>query len=238
MSTTVVTNRLEPAQHTAAKVAGVTYLLTTSLSAFAEFYARGSLIVSGDPVQTARNIAASERLFRIGAVGNLVPLGVVLVVALYVILRPVNRNVALLAAFWRLGECIILAITSLSDFAALSLISRADYLQTFATQQLQTLAYTFLRVQEAGYLIGIVFYGLGSAAFSYLWFKSRYIPRALAVLGIVSALVIAIVMLAFMVFPGLTAVVTPIYYGPAGFIYEITLGFWLLVKGIRAPNVA
>ena len=80
--------------------------------------------------------------------------------------------------------------------------------------------------------IAFVFLGLGSTVFSYLWFKSRYIPRALAAWGIFSSLVLAIVSLAIMVFPGLAAVGLA-YMMPMG-IYEVGLGLWLLFKGLRA----
>jgi Domain of unknown function (DUF4386) len=229
---------IERAQHTAAKVAGFLYLFTMVTANFAEFHARGRLIVNGDAAQTARNIAASERLFRLGIVSNLITFASVvpLVVALYIVLRPIDRNVALLAAFWRLAECPIFALITLSDFVVLRLLSGADDLRAFDTQQTQALAYTFVRVHDAGYLIGLVFFGLGSTVFAYLWFKSRYIPRALAAWGIFSSLVVAIVTLAIMVFPSLAAVVIPVYFEPI-FIFEVTLGFWLLVKGIRAPIV-
>ncbi len=120
MSTAAPTNRLdspemtlrtlEPAQYAAAKVAGFLYLFTMATANFAEFYARGRLIVFGDAVQTAKNIAASERLFRLGIVSNLITFAsvVILVAALYFVLKPINRNVALLAAFWRLAESAIL----------------------------------------------------------------------------------------------------------------------------------
>jgi hypothetical protein len=238
MSTTVVTDRLEPAQHTAAKVAGFLYLLTMVTGVFAEFYARGSLIVAGDAVQTAKNIAASEWLFRLGAVSNLITFAVdvILLLALYVVLKPINRNVALLAAFWRLAESSIQAVIILSDFVTLRFLSGADYLRAFDTQQLQALARVFVSVHLDGYRIGVVFFGLGSTVFAWLWFKSRYIPRGLAAWGIFSSLVVAIVTLAIMVFPSLAAVVIPFYYAPI-FIFEVILGVWLLVKGIRAPIV-
>jgi Domain of unknown function (DUF4386) len=238
MSTIPVTPDIEPDQRTAAKVAGYAYLITTFLSVFAEFYARSSLIVLGDPAQTARNIVSSERLFRIGAVGNLLPFGVVLVVSLYVILKPINRHLALLAAFWRLGECVIVAVISLIDFAVLSLLrGGSGYLGGFNPEQLQGLAYTLLRLHGAGYLIAMVFYGLGSTMFALLWFKSRYIPRSLAALGIFSAAVAGIVIVATMIFPTLARVITVVYYGPPGLIFEVGLGLWLIIKGIQAPTL-
>jgi hypothetical protein len=139
MSIVVSTNRLEPAQHTAAKVAGFLYLLTMVTANFAEFYARGRLIVAGDTAQTAKNIAASERLFRLGIVSNLITFAsvVILLLALYVVLKPINRNVALLATFWRLAECSIFALITLNDFVTLRLLSGDDYLRAFDTQQLR-----------------------------------------------------------------------------------------------------
>ena len=228
---------IEPEQHTAAKVVGFIYLVAMATSIFAELYARAPLIVRGDAMQTAINIAASERLFRIGSVIHLITFAsdAVLAVALYVVLRPINRNVALLAAFWRLTDCSILAVNMLNDFAVLRLLSGADYLRAFDTKQLQTLARFFISVEAAGFQIGFVFLGLGSTVFSYLWFKSRYIPRALAAWGIFSSLVLAIVTLAVMVFPALAALGMT-YMVPMLF-YEVGLGLWLLVKGLQAPIV-
>jgi len=239
MSTAVVSDHLEPAQHTAAKVAGSLYLFLMVTGMYAEFHARGSLIVPDDAARTAMNIAASELLFRTGAVGNLITFagGIALVWALYVVLRPVNGNLALLAAFWRLAECAILAVITLNDFVVLRLLSGADYLRTMEAAQLQALARLFVGVQGDGYRIGIVIFGLGSTVFAYLWFKSRYIPRPLAAWGIFASLVVVIVTLAIMVLPSLGPVVIPAYYGPI-FIFEVALGFWLLVKGIQAPTAS
>ncbi len=229
---------IEPEQHTAAKVVGFLYLLMMVTGIFAEFYARGSLIVTGDAVQTAQNIVAHERLFRIGVVGDLITFvgDLILLWALYVVLKPINRNVALLAAFLRVAECAICGVITLNDFVALRFLSGAEYLRAFDTQQLQALARLFVGVQSDGYRIGMVFFGLGSSVFGYLWYKSRYIPRWLAALGIFGSLLVAIALLAVMVSPGLAPIVTPAYFVPI-MIFEITVGFWLLVKGIKAPIV-
>lgn len=237
MSTVLSTNGVEPGQYTAAKVAGFLYLITMAISIFAEVYVRGRLLVRGDAVQTAKNIVASERLFRIGIASDLIMIAgvVVLVWTLYVVLKPINRNVALLAAFLRIVGDSIAAATIFNAFVALRLLSGADYLQAFDTKQLQVLARLFIGGQGAGLQIAFVFLGLGSTVFSYLWFKSRYIPRALAAWGFFSSLVLAIGTLFFMVFPSLGAIVGLAYMGPMG-VYEVGLGLWLLVKGIRSPT--
>jgi hypothetical protein len=231
-----VMHTIEPEQRTAAKVVGFIYLIAMATSIFAELYARSPLIVRGDAAQTAINIAASERLFRIGSVIHLITFAsdAMLAVALYVVVRPINRNLALLAAFWRLADCAILAVNMLNDFAVLRLLSGADYLRAFDTKQLQALARLLISVEAAGFQIGFVFLGLGSTLFSYLWLKSRYIPRALAAWGIFASLVLAIVTLAMMVFPALGTV--GLTYMAPMFFYEVGMGLWLLVKGLRVPT--
>jgi len=223
-------------QRRAARVAGLAYLLTLATANFAESYARGSLIVPNDAAKTAENIVASERLFRLGTVSDLITFAacVVLLWALYVVLEPVDRHVALLAAFWRLGECAIFAGIMVNDFAALRLVSGAGYLKGFETQQLQVLARVFIGLQSSGYLVGLVFFGLGSTVFAWLWLKSRYIPRILAGWGVFASLVTVAGTLALMVFPSLGSVLLPACFLPI-FIFEVTLGAWLTLKGIRAP---
>jgi hypothetical protein len=233
-----VTRRvIEPRQHFAARVAGFWYLIAMSVGVFADLYAHGQLIVPSDADQTARNIVASEWLFRIGTVGHLVVFAgdIVLLVALYVVLGPVNRGVALIAASWRLAGCCILAVALLSDFVTLRLLSGVDYLNAFSTSQLQSLARLFISVHSAGFQIGFVFLGLGSTAFSYLWLKAGYIPRVLAAWGIFSSLALAIGTLIFMVFPDLEAPTMLAHMVPM-FFYEVGLGLWLIFKGIEAPR--
>jgi len=226
----------EATRQFAARLVGFLYLFTNATAIFF-FYARGRVIATGDAAQTAKNIAASERLFRLAIVGELITVAgtVILVVALYAILRTIDRNVALLAAFWRLLENVVLAIIPLNAFVVLALLGGADYLRAFDAAQLQALAYVFLRAHGAGFRIGFLFLGLGSAAFAYLWFKSRYIPRLLAALGILASLQMAASEVAIMTFPALASVVGMAYMAPMG-LFELTLGFWLLIKGVRTEQ--
>lgn len=89
---------------------------------------------------------------------------------------------------------------------------------------------------DDGYNVGLMFFGLGSTVFGYLWLRSRYIPRALAVLGVFGSLLIGASSFAFIIFPNLADIVEPWCFVPIG-IFEITLGLWLLIKGLR-PAVA
>lgn len=235
-----MTNRtIEPEQYRAAKVVGFFYLFTMATAIFGEMYVRGQLIVPGDAVQSAANIAASERLFRLGVVSDLITsIGVVILVwALYIVLKPINKNLALLATFLRLVEISIAAASIVNSIAALRLLSNAAYLQAFDTQQLQVLARLSISEYGFGLQIVFVFLGLGSTVFSYLWFKSRYIPRALSAFGIFGSVMLTTGGLAIMVFPSLEHTLELSYMMPLG-IFEITLGLWLLFKGVRVPVVA
>lgn len=235
--TQAIRGAILPEQHSAAKVAGLIYLLAMAASMFAELYARAPLMVRGDAAQTAINIAASAGLFRVGSVIHLLTFAsdAVLAIALYVVLRPINKGVALLAASWRLVDCAILSVNLLNDFAILRLVSGASYLSAFDTKQLQSLVRLFLSIEASGFQAGFVFLGLGSTAFSYLWLRSHYIPTALAGLGIFASSVLAIITLVCVLFPRLGETIGLTYMAPM-FFYEVGLGLWLLIKGIRMPN--
>src|SRR5947207_15392063 len=133
---------IDKSQRKAATVVGFSYLFALPPAIFAEFYVRTQLIAFDNAAQTAQNIMTHERLFRLGTASNLTvfALDIVLITALYVVLKPVNRNLALLAAFWGLIETAIFVVTLLNDFETLRLLSGADYLRVFQPDRLQALA--------------------------------------------------------------------------------------------------
>lgn len=226
---------IEPSQRTAAKVVGFLYLFQMATAIFGQSLVRDQLIVDGDATKTAANIIGAERLFRLSIAGDLVTYTgvIVLIWAFYVLVRPVNKNLALLAVLFRVAETAVLCVATVNSLVVLRLVSGAGDLKTFEASQLNSLATLALSVQGSGMSVGFVLLGLGSTVFAYLLWKSRYVPKALAAWGIVSSLLLAIVTLAIMVFPGLAALGLT-YMMPMG-IYEVGLGLWLLIKGIRDP---
>jgi hypothetical protein len=214
------------------------YLIQMATGVFTEVYARGSLIVRGDPTQTAQNIIGSERLFRIGVASDLATYTAVLLVTwgLYVLLRPVDRNVALLAVLFRLIELAIHFNVTLNSLAALRLLSGDDDLKTMDPGQLHSLAQLALGVQGAGLNMGFILLGLGSAVFAYLLLKSQYVPRVLAGWGVFSSLLLATYAFSIIVFPNVRSLqLIPML--PMG-IYEVTLGFWLLLRGAKLRSIS
>lgn len=230
---------VDASQRQAARVAGFTLLIGQLPAIFAEFYVLGQLIVYNNAGETARNIMAHERLFRLGIASNMIVwvLDIVFITALYVILKPVNRSLALLATFLRLIETAVLVVITLNDFDVLRVLSGADYLRAFDVNQLAALARVSIGAHGSGYIVGLIFFGLGSAVFACLWYESGYIPRALAGWGIFSSLLVGLSTFAFVIFPDFAKMVTPGVYAPI-FIFEVTLGFWLVLKGLRPAIVS
>jgi len=228
---------IDESQRKAARVAGFAYLLSLATEVVSEFRIKPHLIVVGNAAETARNILAHESLFRLGiacdliyAVGTLA-----LLTALYVILNPVNRNLALLATFWRLIYAVTWVVIALNSFIALRLLSGAEYVRVFGAEQLQALARLHLSGFDT-YYVGLLFYGLASTVCGYLWFKSRYIPRGLAAWGVIASAWCAICTFVFIISPDFSKVVDLWWFDSPMGIFEIATSFWLLFKGL-APSV-
>lgn len=235
----MTTSTIDESQRKAARVVGFCYLFAMALGVFAVSYVRGHLIVPDNAAQTAGNIMVHERLFRLGIASYVLCMlsDAALLTALYVILKRVNQNLALFAACLRLVETVIGVAATLTSFEVLRVLSGANYLQAFRTDQLQALARMPMSAFGAGINVSFVFLGLGSAVFGYLWFKSRYIPRALAALGVFGSLLLATGSFAFIIFPNLEDWAEPAYFAPLG-VFEVTIGFWLLLKGLRSSVIA
>lgn len=149
---------IDESQRTAARVAGFAYLSTMAIAVYVNFGIHSRLIIAGNAAETARNILAHERLFRIGIAGDLIYCAgvVVLLTALYVILKPVSGGLALLAAFWRLVWVLMWLVMTLNLFDALQLLSGASYLRAFEAERLQALARLYLGTSFDYYYVGLL----------------------------------------------------------------------------------
>ncbi len=228
---------VETSPQTYARIGGVLYLIIIVAGGFAELFVRDKLIVSRDATATANNIMASESLWRIAFVATLVMLGcaVALTLIFYLLLRPVNRNIALLAAFFNLVSIAIEGMNDLYHFAAVLILGGADYLKAFEPHQLQALALLSTKVFAYGYGISLVFFGFESLFRGYLIFKSGYFPRILGVLVIISALSYVTNSFALFLSPAFARLISPGILVPAG-VPELILCLWLIVKGVNVPK--
>jgi hypothetical protein len=229
---------ISQSQRTAAKVVGFAFAATDIIAIFAQFYVRARLVLPGDAVKTAANIATAESVFRFGIVIQLVTIAglVVLIVALYVLLRPVSPGLTLLAAAWRLIEQAVLAVGTVSSFDALQLLSGSSYLRPVGSAQLQAFALRAIGAYDDAYSVSLFFAGIGSALFALVFLQSRFIPRPLAVWGIFGALLTAASTLAFTMLPGLSDVASPWVFVPL-LIFELGTALWLVIRGLpKSPT--
>lgn len=214
----------------AAIVAGFGLLIMTIFYVFADFFVFQNLIVQGDATTTANNIMANEMQFRTGIFSFLIVIlcDVVVAWALYFFLKPVNKSLSLLAAWFRLVYAIIFGIALVNYFSVLQLLSGADYLKVFEIDQLHTKVMLSLNAFNDGWAIGLVFFGLHLALLGYLVFKSDYIPRILGVLLIVAGLGYLIDNFGKFLFPNFDAAISLVTgWG------ELLFMFWLLFKGVK-----
>jgi hypothetical protein len=222
-----------------ARMAGFLYLIYMATSIFADVFGRSKLIVLGEAATTARNIMASAWQFRIGFVVDLVA-GVLFLLtawALYVLLKPVNKNIALLFLLLNLGGVAVECISDLFLITSQLLLSGADYLKVFQADQLQALAMLSLYLYKNGFLgIAQLFFGAWLFPLGYLVFKSGFLPRILGVILLIHCVVWLTTALQFFLFPGFTAI-TYISY-PIGFISEFGLTLWLLIMGAKDQKPA
>jgi hypothetical protein len=229
---------IDVSQRKAAKVAGLAYLITFAIVVYVNFGIHSRLIVDNN-AETARNILAHERLFRVGIVGDLIYCAgtIMLLTALYVILKPVDRALALLAAFWRLVFVLMWLVYTLALFDALWLLRDPDYSRAFGPDQLHALARLHLSWFNA-YYVGLLFGALASTVCGYLWFKSRYIPWVLATFGVITSAFCVACTLIFYIFPNFDQIVNLWWFDMPMGIFDIALSFWLLFKGLRTSGAA
>ena len=225
---------IDNSQRTAAKVAGLAGLFAVVIVVFANYALLNPLIVPGNAAETARNLVAHETQVRVIATCFLTYSAsvIVLLAALYVILKPVNRGLALVGALFRLVFASLWLLTTLNLLGALRLLGSANYLQVFEADRLQVLARLSLAANFDDYYVGLPFFGLGATICAYLWFRSGYIPKTLAGFGVISSAWCVICAFIFLIFPNFNKVVNDYWFDSPMALFELAVSFWLLFKGL------
>ena len=230
---------VDTSQQKAARIAGFAYLFFTIGSTLHFAFIDSKLIASRNISVITDFIKTNELQFRIGIVGDLIIFvnGTILSLALYIILKTVNRNLALFALLMFLIQATLAVVIELTSFTVLLLLNGEDYLSVFNTDQLKALVGLFLNVRAAGWVIVGIFVGLGSIVYFYLFYKSKYIPRILALFAIFSFLLTLIWASVKIIVPGYAAmpmveVIETVFYMPV-FLFQLTIGIWLIIKGIN-----
>jgi hypothetical protein len=224
----------ETSQNLYARIAGIAYLLIIIIALLSTGFIDSDLIVPGNDAETTKNIMAHDSLFRISIALILFMYMTVVILAwaLYVLLKSVNKNLALLALLLRSAEAVLGAVTVLISFFVLGLLNGNSQSTVFETEQLQALVGIFLNVRTAGLDFVLVFVGLGGTLFCYLFYQSKYVPRILAGWGIITYVSMFLLGFISMLFPNHPQLIEIVPYALGG-LFELIFGFWLLIKGIN-----
>ena len=217
-----------------ARFAGVLYLIITVAAIIAHQYVPNTLIVPGDAATTAQNIASSATLFRVGGVGSeLVILlsEIILAVVLYMLLKPVNKTLSLIAAVSRLAMTTIHGMNLINYYFVLLLVTGTGYATAFGAEQSQALMSLFLDAHHYGFTIGIAFLTIHVFILGYLILKSGYFPNVLSVLFLLAGMGYLVDSFALLLWPSYET--TPVFLAIPIAVAEIAFPLWLLIKGVN-----
>lgn len=214
------------------KIAGITYLIIILLGIFSVNVVESSLVTKGKSAELYQNIFSNEFLFRVGVVSELLMylLVVILSLSLFVILKSINKNLALLALLLRTAEAIVGSATIvLSGLIPLYLSKIKEGL---SIEYVHSIANLFLYTRTSGLNIVLLFVGVGGVIFCYLFLKSKYVPKFLAGWGIFTYLSMILLSLTSFLLPNLPETYKMYLYTP-GALFEIIFGLWLFIKGVK-----
>jgi uncharacterized protein (TIGR03435 family) len=241
-SETRVTEQIDESQRRAARIAGIAWLISMAAIVASSYGVFFRFIEPTDPAQTAQRILAHETLFRVGIVGILVQCVslVLLLTALYVVLKPVHSYLALLVAVGRLAHLFTMLVVAVSLFTALHLLTSVQYSSAFRSSEVQALAQLSLSGWGGWdtYYVGLLFWSLATAIGSYLWFMSGYVPRGLAIAGMMSAAWAAACILIFDIVPSFANVMSVWWFDSPLVLFELGLSVWLVFKGLRPAKAS
>jgi hypothetical protein len=217
------------------RFAGLLYVLFSIPGFFAMEYVPGKLIVHGNAAATASNIAASETLFRLGIAAQLIcHAGFIFVVlALYHLLKGINRRHASLMVTLLVVQIPIAFLNEVNSIAALTLVRGADFLSILEKPQRDALAMLFLNLHFEGIVVDEILMGLWLLPLALLVYKSRFLPRFLGVWLAIDGFAWVIM--------SLTEVLSPQYYDKVyaysqpAFFGEVAFMLWLLIRGAKPP---
>ncbi len=222
---------------TAAKLAGAALLAMAALAMFANFYVLQSMVVAGDATDTASRILADAMTFRAGIVAWVLIgiLDVVVALALYVVFKPVNRSLSLLAAWFRLTYTAVFIAGMQSFLAVLRILGDAEHLKAFDASQLHSQVMLSLDAFQDTWVIALVLFGVHLGLLGYLAYRSGYVPKVFGILLMIASasyLVDNVAKIAFSSYGGGIAMAVAV---PA-FVGELALAVWLLVRSKAVPD--
>ena len=217
-----------------ARVGGALYLVIIAIGAAGEAVVRESIVVESNAAATAANLRSMEWLWRLGVAGEvtLLACATALGLILYLLLRPVSRDLALLCVLFNLVCISIEGVAAVSLAAALFPMTSAAYVNAFTPEQLGAMAMMSIRAHTTGFAIALIFFGVECVVLGYLIVRSQYMPRSIGVLMQLAGVCYVVNSFAVLLSPPLASRLFPAILLPS-LIAELSLALWLLVWGVR-----
>ena len=223
---------LETSPQIVARMAALLYLTTIIAGIIAQMVIGGRIIVNGDAATTANNILAQKDLFQLGFTVYMIEMAcqIAQMVLFYILLKPVNRNIALLALVFSLIGCTVKTLSRLFYIAPLLVLGGSHYLTVFNVEQMQALALLLLNVNDQAAGMALAFFGFSTFLNGYLIFNSNFLPRILGALSMLGGL------------GWLTFLYPPL--GNQLFLFILLIGLigslsqivWLLARGVNVEQ--
>ncbi|PKH08544.1 DUF4386 domain-containing protein [Planomicrobium sp. MB-3u-38] len=224
-----------------ARITELSLLVMAIIALFVNFFVFESLIVPGNAAATVENLLANDLLFRFGIAGFIIVLLLDVVVSwsLYILLRQVNKNLALLAALFRLAYTAIFAAALFNFISVLQLIRGEMYSAALETSQLQVQVMLMVDAFNNGWLVGLIFIGFHLLLIGYLVFKSKFMPRIIGIVVMLAGLGYLIDNFAQVLLSNYAdyEIIFLLIVAVPGVIGELALALWLLFKGKEIPEI-
>src|SRR5258705_3165893 len=219
--------------HRYARAAGVAMLLSVIFGFLGEAYIPGGVMVQAAATATAANIVAHPRLFRLGFATYLVEgiCDVALCVFFYILLKPVDRNLALLSAFFAIASMTIYAIAESSYFVSSLVVRDTSGMAAFTAEQRNAFALLSLRISATIAALFLVLYGIATAIRGYLVMRSGYFPKVLGVLFMIGGAGFILRTATFVLAPTYGSDLMLLPMAVAGIPFML----WLLIRGVALP---
>lgn len=218
---------------TLARIGGALYLTIIVIGLFGEAVVRGRILVPGDAGATAANLRSLESMWRLGIATEcmLLSCAIALLPILYILLRPVNRVLALAAVFFDLISIAVEAVGALFLVVTLFPVGRAPYLAAFEPGQLNAMSSLAARAHAQTFGVALIFFGWFCVIAGYLIFRSDYLPKAIGVLMQIAGACYLVNSFALILAPALASRLFPMILLSC-LVGEASLSLWLLVKSV------
>lgn len=218
-----------------ARVAGALFLISLVAGGLGEAYIPSRILMSGDAAATVANIRSSDLLYRVGFATFMIEslCDITIVLLMYALLKPVNKQISLLAGFIGLVGTAVFAVAELFYIAPVLILGgSAGYLNTFPPEQLNSLVLLSLKFYSYGGMITTAYYGMSWLLRGYLIFRSGYLPKFLGVLMAIGGLGFLVRNFLLILTPAYASQVLLMLMFPGGLV----LAIWFVVKGVNVPK--